>query len=72
MLNVSGISNMMSTPAIQERLRVVGFTSEVGGPDDLTRTMREDMARNSELIKRTDQGTVKCFYPSDAAECTGH
>ena len=46
-------SNMMSTPAIQERLRVVGFTSEVGGPDDLTRTMREDMARNSELIKRT-------------------
>jgi tripartite-type tricarboxylate transporter receptor subunit TctC len=46
-------SHTMSTPAIQERLRAVGFTSEVGGPDDLTRTMREDMATNSELIKRT-------------------
>jgi tripartite-type tricarboxylate transporter receptor subunit TctC len=44
---------LLAAPSIQERLRIFGFTSEAGSPEDLTRTMRDDMARNSELIKRT-------------------
>ena len=45
--------NLLAAPSIQERLRVFGFTSEAGAPDDLSKTMREDMARNGELNKRT-------------------
>jgi tripartite-type tricarboxylate transporter receptor subunit TctC len=46
-------SNVLASPPVQDRLRIFGFTSEAGTPEDLTRTMRDDMARNSELIKRT-------------------
>jgi tripartite-type tricarboxylate transporter receptor subunit TctC len=44
---------LLAAPNVQERLRIFGFTSEAGAPEDLSKTMREDMARNSELIKRT-------------------
>jgi tripartite-type tricarboxylate transporter receptor subunit TctC len=46
-------AGLLAAPNIQERLRIFGFTSEAGGPEDMSKTMREDMARNSELIKRT-------------------
>jgi tripartite-type tricarboxylate transporter receptor subunit TctC len=44
---------LLAAPSMQERLHIFGFTSEAGSPEDLTRTMRDDMTRNSELIKRT-------------------
>jgi tripartite-type tricarboxylate transporter receptor subunit TctC len=44
---------LLAAPNVQERLRIFGFTSEAGAPEDMSKTMREDMARNSELIKRT-------------------
>jgi tripartite-type tricarboxylate transporter receptor subunit TctC len=47
-----GFVGVLAAPAIQERLRIFGFTSEAGPPDELTRTIRDDMTRNSELIKR--------------------
>jgi tripartite-type tricarboxylate transporter receptor subunit TctC len=48
------VIGLLATPSLQDRLRSFGFTSEAGGtPEYLTKIMREDMARNGELIKRT-------------------
>jgi tripartite-type tricarboxylate transporter receptor subunit TctC len=47
------VIDLLATPTLQERLRIFGFASEAGSPEYVTKLMREDMARNSELIKRT-------------------
>jgi tripartite-type tricarboxylate transporter receptor subunit TctC len=47
------VIDLLATPSLQERLRIFGFASEAGSPEYVTKLMREDMARNSELIKRT-------------------
>ena len=44
--------NALADPAVQERLRVFGFDSEAGSPEELAKLIVEDGKKNSELIKR--------------------
>ena len=44
--------NALTDPAVQERLRIFGFDSEAGPPEELTKLIVEDGKKNSELIKQ--------------------
>ncbi len=50
-INVAAM-NVLAEPAAQERLRVFGFDSEAGPPEELSKIIVEDGKKNSELIKR--------------------